>query len=267
MISSTNWPTIDAVICSVEDERFEKAITALRGLSSLGLKSIIRITDALSMAEGYNRGAAVSDADWIIFCHDDVSIVELDVVAFKMVLEQADVFGPCGTKRLLGPNWYHANSDQLLGRIFHRNLDHSSSFDLHIFGSRKYNVSFAQALDGVLIGSRRDVWKNLKFDESIEGFTQYDIDYSYRAFLSKKKVVTLNNMVLFHDSHVNEFSDLKMQAWKHNQLKFCMKFNLLPFSGYEYVKHESIIYKELPIWNSFYESGSKEPKIVCLSKG
>ena len=79
---------------------------------------IIRISDARSMAEGYNRGYRQSCGPWIVFCHDDISFVSEDVT-FRLMkgFLQCDVVGVCGTSRLVSGNWYNAAPPFISGAV------------------------------------------------------------------------------------------------------------------------------------------------------
>lgn len=240
-----HWPSIDVVVCSIDDDRFRKMSDNLHAkLDSIGLRRILRVDDARAMHDGYNRGAALSDADWLLFCHDDITILDLVQETWRQALRTTEVFGPCGTDCLQGPNWYEASPNHLHGSVVAPTPD-LVGFEHQIFGRHSSLVRGAQALDGLFIMSRRSVWDAIRFSDDFEGFTLYDIDFTYRAYLLGHRVAVLTDLLLLHDSHVANFSAEKVAAWQANQAVFLEKFAFRR-RGESYVKHETVRLNGLP---------------------
>lgn len=240
------WPLIDVVVCSIDDDRFHGVSENLQTkLGGAGLRRIIRVDDARAMHDGYNRGAAKSDADWLLFCHDDIAVLGLVKENWRRALETTDVFGPCGTDCLHGPNWYDSPPNRLHGSVVAPTPDRRG-FEHQVFGTRGPLVERAQALDGLFIMSRRSVWEAIRFSDDFTGFTLYDIDFTYRAYLHGHRVAVLTDLLLLHDSHVANFSADKVAAWEANQATFIEKFAFRR-RGESYVKHETIQLDGLPV--------------------
>lgn len=239
------WPSVDAVVCSIDDDRFRSVSDSLYAeLGGIGLRRVIRVDDARAMPDGYNRGAMVSDADWLLFCHDDIVVLNLVRQTWRQALDMTDVFGPCGTDCLQGPNWYEASPNHLHGSVV-APTPHRLGFEHQIFGRRGPLVRRAQALDGLFIMSRRSVWDAIRFSDDFVGFTLYDIDFTYRAYLLGHRVAVLTDLLLLHDSHVANFSAEKVAAWEANQAVFVEKFAFRR-RGENYVKHETVQLDGLP---------------------
>jgi len=66
---------ISIVMCSRDDTRFRRAQQHFIEVMGQEPHEIIRISDAKSMCEGYNRGFAQAKGDLIIFCHDDIEFL------------------------------------------------------------------------------------------------------------------------------------------------------------------------------------------------
>ena len=59
------------------------------------------LNDARSLCEAYNRGAAATRGEWIVFCHDDIRFLREDFAArLAAAMQRFDVFGPAGATRL-----------------------------------------------------------------------------------------------------------------------------------------------------------------------
>ncbi|MEI2771206.1 MAG: glycosyltransferase [Candidatus Competibacter sp.] len=65
---------ISIIICSVDDVKFARVERNYRNLLVNFPYEIIRIDDAVSLCEGYNRGIARSRGNYLIFSHDDIEI-------------------------------------------------------------------------------------------------------------------------------------------------------------------------------------------------
>lgn len=61
-----------------------------------------------------------------------------------------------------------------------------------------------QALDGVFMAMRSRVARALRFDaETFDHFHLYDLDFSYRAFVSGLRLAVCRDLVVFHNSNGN----------------------------------------------------------------
>jgi GT2 family glycosyltransferase len=237
--------SIDAVICSINPPKFQAVERNLHTfLDEVGFNRAIMVENAPSMTIGYNRGARQSSADWIVFCHDDIELLDVNLATVRTALESLDIFGLAGTDLLRGANWYDSDSNRLFGSVFAPRPD-TNTFEQQIFGRGPAIVRNIQALDGIFIACRRDMWANVLFDEEIEGFTLYDIDFCYRAYLSGARLGLLTDFVVYHDSHVGNFSAEKIRSWERNQERVRHKLGLRK-SDEGYVKHETVLYDRLP---------------------
>jgi len=208
------------VVASNDDERFNSF--RVRLLQALGAgTNIIRISDARSMAEAYNRAAAASNDEWLIFCHDDVFVLNDDANnVLARAMRESDVFGCCGTTRLVSGNWYDAGTPFTVGSVVARDTRNNGEYQLQVFGIRPQRVvPGIAALDGILIACKRGVWRALGgFDEvKFGGFHGYDVDFSFRANLSGFRVAVASDLLLTHESRVDDFSRQKFAEWQEAQ--------------------------------------------------
>ncbi len=109
---------ISIIICSVDDARFAAVSANLAGLLKDEPREIVRIPDARSICEGYTRGIARSRGEHLVFCHDDIEILNPDFAArLKQHLSQFDLVGVAGTSRLIRGEWVAAGPPYIFGQV------------------------------------------------------------------------------------------------------------------------------------------------------
>lgn len=213
------------VTCSVDDTRFARVSASVAACMGGERWELIRIPDARSLAEGYNRGLAQSRGQYIIFCHDDIEFLQADVGArLQAHFAVHEVLGVAGTTCLKDSHWISAGTPSIHGQVLQpvgRDGD-GSGYVLNVFCQRGGAVPATpvQAVDGLFIAARRDVAEALRFDEAVfDGFHLYDLDFSYRAFLRGFRVGICHDLLIYHQSHGD-----KGEAWRRHALRFEEKF-------------------------------------------
>ncbi len=222
---------VSAIICSIRPEYFAHIEARLKAIFTRHQLEVIGIHDAKSLCEGYNRGASLSSGDVLIFCHDDIEIVHDDFAARLLQhLQTHDLVGVAGTSKLVDGDWGHGGPPYLHGQIIHRTAGDSalnaakmSGYIYLGIGLQDAVIEDIQAVDGVFIATKRAVWEALRFDETtFNGFHLYDIDFTYRAFVSGYKLAIPLDLLLIHFS-----TGRYDQAWQQHNLKFLDKFPAL----------------------------------------
>jgi len=207
---------VSVVVCSVEEER-RRRIRAEYERAFAGRRfELVQIGDAKSLAEAYNRGAARSSGEVIVFSHDDIEILSADF-ADRLLAHFAgcDLVGVAGTTRLAGPSWTRAPRPSLHGCVAHESGPGAWVFDW--YGPPR--AAGAQALDGLFFAARRTLWEKVRFDErTFDGFHLYDTDFSYRAHLAGFRVGVACDLLLLHSSR-GSFD----AAWKKYSARFMEK--------------------------------------------
>ncbi|WP_250865914.1 glycosyltransferase [Caballeronia sp. INSB1] len=220
--------SVSIVVNSRDNHRFRQFEERFLAKVNLPKLEVIRIEDAKSMAEGYNRGAERATGQWIFFCHDDIGILDHDADRILSdAMSNSDLFGPCGTTRLISGNWYDAGEPYNMGAVVAPDPGRQGEYRLELFGrSPKRHVAGIQALDGLFIACTRKVYDVLRgFDETrLKGFHTYDIDFTFRAYLAGFACIVANELTLLHDSNVSEFSEQKLDEWKNEQTRFEQRF-------------------------------------------
>ncbi|WP_083354853.1 glycosyltransferase [Mesorhizobium sp. LCM 4577] len=216
--------SISVVTCTNDPDGYGEMKDSFLRFAGLSEEiEFIPIRSARSMSAGYNEGMKAARGEWLIFCHDDIRIVQSDSKGLSSAFEAFDVFGVCGTKRCQSSNWYYSDSNDLLGRVVIPGRSASEPDLLEVFSPLTGNCS-AQALDGIFIASRSEIARNVRFSEEIEGFTCYDIDFTYRCHLNGHKVGVSSAVLLKHYSKVETFSSEKIDGWRRNQEALSLKF-------------------------------------------
>jgi len=217
-------PRLSVIICSIDDDRFANVSANLRqhfrGLSH----ELIRIDDAGSLAEGYNRGMARSRGELLIFCHDDIEVLQPDFLRRLLAhLERCDVVGVAGTTRLKDSHWGSAGAPATHGQVL-QPLEAGEGYVLNVFCQDEHPVEEAagaiQALDGLFIAARRPVAQAVRFDEhTFDGFHLYDLDFSFRAHLAGYRVGVCHDILIYHHSNGR-----KDEVWRRYGVRFEDKF-------------------------------------------
>lgn len=201
--------TLSVIICSVDDARFGRIARQYHELLTDIPHEIIRIDDASSLCEGYNRGIARSCGDYLIFSHDDLQIWTADFGQRLLGhLQHCDVIGVAGTNRLTDTgeqialwkytSWGAAGLGHVFGRIVQRQDD---AYAVVVYGAPTPLVEGIQALDGAFIAVRRSVVEAVSFDaETFDGFHLYDLDFSYRAFRQGFRLGVFTDIAILHES-------------------------------------------------------------------
>ncbi|MCC6133798.1 MAG: glycosyltransferase [Gammaproteobacteria bacterium] len=252
-------PLLSIIICSIDDERFAKVARNYRDLLAAIPHEIIRINDAKSLCEGYNRGIARSRGEYLIFSHDDIEIWTPDFgQRLLRHLGCCDVVGVAGTDLLVDANttkkvnwiWGGAGPAHVFGRIIQLALDEKDyKYTVNLYGVPSLLIEGMQALDGVFIAMRRSVAVTLGFDqETFDGFHLYDIDFTYRAFHQGFRIGVFNDIAIIHYSS-GRYDE---HEWNFNQ-RFLNKFaGIIPKRQTLYWKTAKIGFQQIDEILAFY---------------
>ena len=191
--------TFSVVTCSINDKNFNRLSDNYRKIIPGDRLEIIRIDNARSLAEGYNRGFKRASGSIVIFCHDDLEIIDGDLARVIVLgLAKFDLVGAAGTTRLVGPGWIGAGWPHIHGLIVHHR---PNGYSVDLYGPLQRTIPEIQALDGLFLAGERELFQNLPFDEqNFDHFHLYDIDLSYQAYQRGCRIAVLNDLGLIHRS-------------------------------------------------------------------
>jgi GT2 family glycosyltransferase len=216
-----NMIFISVIICSVNDTSFAEISHQLRTLLRDMPFEIVRINDALSLAEGYNRGARASRGDWLVFCHDDIAIMTPDLVdRLYHHCATFDFFGLVGTTRLYSGSWFDAGRPYIHGACISPAV---GGVELALFDEKFEAIRDAQAVDGIFIAVKRQSFDALQgFDENLcGGFDLYDIELSFRAHLAGLECGIAADILVYHDSlPITARSEERILQWRRAKAAF-----------------------------------------------
>jgi hypothetical protein len=211
------------VVCSIDAGKFERVGASYARAFGGAPWELIGIHDARSLAEGYVRGFARARGEAIVFSHDDIDVLSADLGgSVARALEAVDVAGVVGTTRLTGPAHAWAGKGYSRGRIAEP-AKGCGGLQLVVYNPAPGVTPGLEAIDGVFMAARREAVAAIGFDaETFDGFHLYDIDFSYRAHLSGRKVGITSEIVLRHDSEGG--FDAK---WEEYARRFVTKFPMV----------------------------------------
>ncbi|HEY5292882.1 MAG TPA: glycosyltransferase [Burkholderiales bacterium] len=191
---------VSVLICSADPERFARAEAMYRRLLREVPHEIVLISDARSLAEGYNRALRRARHDIVVFTHDDVEIVSPDFAARLLrALGRHELIGLAGTRKMVGAAWHFAGHPHLAGQVGMSNADAGYLVTLYGIGERESKG--LQALDGLFLATRRDAALRLGFDEAtFDGWHLYDLDFSLRASSAGMDCAACNDILAVHAS-------------------------------------------------------------------
>jgi GT2 family glycosyltransferase len=192
---------LSVIVCSADPAKAAASAAHYHRLLGAEPHEVIGIPDARSLAEGYNRGVARSRGELLVFSHDDVEVLTPDLVP-RLVSHLAahDVVGMAGTTRLIDGNWVSAGPPHIFGQVAHP-APSGKGYVVCLYGAPTLRAEPVQALDGLFLACRREVFASLCFDEqTFDGFHCYDSDFTFAAYLAGFRLAVCNDIALLHAS-------------------------------------------------------------------
>ncbi|MDR3089249.1 MAG: glycosyltransferase family protein [Desulfobulbaceae bacterium] len=215
-----NAPSFSVIICSINPWKFASCARHYEALLAGFPYEIIGIHDAASLAEGYNRGMARAAGDIFIFSHDDLLILD-DHFATKISerLRDYDILGFAGTSRLTPGSWLASGQPCLRGVMAHTSRQR---LGLALYGVDEWPVAGGiEAIDGLLMIAQRQAALAVGFDAAtFDGFHCYDLDFSFAAHLSGRKIGVVCDMPIIHSSG----GDFTGDSWRRYTRLFQQKY-------------------------------------------
>jgi glycosyltransferase involved in cell wall biosynthesis len=197
---------ISVIICSKDLEASEKLEMNVSKTIKTDFEVVIidNSKNSYSIFEAYNLGISKSRGEIICFLHEDIKIhtVGWGKIILRIFNSRPDIgaVGVAGSKfRTTMPSpWWQAPEDCKSINI----LQHLNEEDL--VKVVRWNYGFDEEteevgyIDGVFIAMAKK--NNLKFNEQIQGFHNYDSDISLQCRLKGLKVLVTNSILIEHYS-------------------------------------------------------------------
>jgi GT2 family glycosyltransferase len=210
---------ISIVICSITPANLQAARRNLSALLADEPHEFISITDAKSLAEGYNRGVRQARGELLVLCHDDIEVISPD---FRQILlsrlQRFDLIGVAGATQLKGPRWLQAGPPHIFGQIAHY-IQTEQAYDVVVWSVPARAIPGICVMDGVFLAGKRKVFENVQFDEqTFDGFHLYDLDFTFRAARSGFRLGVCTDLAIIHAS-IGSYD----QAWERSAARFSDK--------------------------------------------
>tara|TARA_R110000803_G_scaffold185989_1_gene248458 strand:+ start:107 stop:1615 length:1509 start_codon:yes stop_codon:yes gene_type:complete len=184
-----------------------------------GLKNKIEVIEIInngeSLTKSYNRGLKMVNNRIVVFCHDDI-IFEKNGWARKLLenFKNSDygIIGIAGTTNLHESGRWWADQSKMVGSVKHRH--NGKTWESKYSGKFKNKIIETIIVDGLFFAIDKDKIKE-EFDESVEGFHFYEIDFCFRNHLKDVKIGVTFDVKVIHKS-IGQTND----EWEKNRLSF-----------------------------------------------
>lgn len=145
----------------------------------------------MGICEAYNKGAAKSQYNYLLFIHEDILFNTNnwgELLVNHLKKDKVGVVGLAGSNYVpIAPSaWSVIDSKYTFGNV--NNTDKVTRPNAKVF-----------ALDGVFLAVRKLVFNEFNFDENLKGFHGYDTDFSLR-------IATKYNNYVVRDIFIRHFS-------------------------------------------------------------
>ena len=191
---------LSVVICSSDARQYAAAAASYKRALEGWPHEMLRIDDASSLAEGYNRGASAATGEVLIFSHDDVEILAPDFgVRLARRLDECDVLGVAGATRATGPAWSFAGWPYLHGSVIY---PEGTGYRVSVYSRTAPLARGLRVMDGVFLAMRREVALGIGWDaRTCDGFHGYDIDFTLRAAQAGLRLAAATDLGVVHRSY------------------------------------------------------------------
>lgn len=178
------------IICSNNDLLLEECIHYINHLyvpSGYGI-DLLTINDASSMTQGYNEGMATSHARYKIYMHQDVFILNRNILSDLLEIFRSDptigMIGMIGYDSVSpdGLMWHWRQTGNLYPREAAQSLPKPDDYRYHF---SEDGISFAAEIDGFFMATCHDLpWDT----EYLKGWDFYDAFQSIRFLENGYKI-------------------------------------------------------------------------------
>lgn len=218
---------ISVVYCSrASNPNHEKHLKETSGIHK-GFEVIEIINNGVSLTECYNEGLKKAKNNIVVFCHDDILLMNKNwgnkILKHFSKNEELGILGVAGSKSLPKSARWWDNPKTMYGRVQHTDKGKTwlSAYSKDLSGKLEDVV----LVDGLFFAIHRNRIKK-EFDESVEGFHFYDVDFCFKNHLEGVRISVCTDVKVNHMS-IGQTND----KWEDNRVNFGVKyFNELPSS-------------------------------------
>lgn len=195
-----------------------------------------------SLSQTYNEILSESKTDIVVLCHDDIYF-DTNSWYNKILSHFQDtdfgIIGVAGTTYMPKSGMWWEDRTKMVGIVNHES--EGKKWESKYSGGLGNGIKETVVVDGVFLVVKKSSLKQT-FDETVEGFHFYDIQFCFRNFIEGVKIGVISNVRITHKS-----IGMTNHQWEKNRNLFSEKFkSFLP----------KIIYKK---------NGDKLKILLCLS--
>lgn len=216
---------ISVVYCTKEHK--PEYIEHVRKSSGLKDIEIIEyINHGESLTKFYNKGLLETKNNIVVFCHDDL-IMNSNNWGKKILnhFNNTDfgILGVAGTTDLSESGRWWDDNTKMLGQVRHQH--EGKSWDSIYCSNFGESILPSVIVDGLFFVVNKERIK-VNFDENVNGFHFYEIDFCFNNHLNGVKVGVMSNIRITHKS-----IGMTNEEWEINRLQFVNKYkNNLPYN-------------------------------------
>jgi glycosyltransferase involved in cell wall biosynthesis len=210
---------ISIVYCTREENK-KHTDHLLKACGNPKVEIIEYINKGESLTKFYNKALAETKNDIVVFAHDDI-IVETKQIANRIVRmfennPEYGIIGVAGTKYLSNTGRWWDERKSMYGKVAHT---HEGKTWLSEYSpDQDKRLEETIIVDGVFFAVNKNRIKQ-NFDEAVEGFHFYDVDFSFRNHLEGVKVGVTTEIRINHMS-----IGMTNEQWESNRVQFADKF-------------------------------------------
>ena len=217
-------PMLSIIICSIEEYRLVQLKENIaKSIGSIDYEIIVinNLIQKLDIAVAYNRGIENSKFPYLIFLHEDIIFHTQDwgkIVLKYFENSKVGLLGVAGSriKTEIPSGWWHQRSKHILMNII-QHPENGKKQNIQ-FGFEGRTESEVVVIDGVFMAARKT--ENIRFDENLSGFHNYDQSISLLYRKNQYKVLVTNKILIEHFSEGN-----KNEEWIDSLVRFHHKYN------------------------------------------
>jgi glycosyltransferase involved in cell wall biosynthesis len=210
---------ISIVYCTREENK-KHSEHLLKACGNPKVEVIEYINKGESLTKFYNKALNETKHDIVVFVHDDV-IVETKQLINKIQRifdknPEYGIVGVAGTKYLSETGRWWDNPKTMYGKVAHTH--EGKTWLSEYSGDQDRRLEETVVVDGVFFAIHKGRIKK-QFDESVEGFHFYDVDFCFQNHLEGVKVGVTTEIRINHMS-----IGMTNDQWEVNRQKFAEKY-------------------------------------------
>jgi len=210
---------ISIVYCTREENK-QHCEHLLKVCGNPNVEVIEYINKGEGLTKFYNKGLNETKHDIVLFIHDDV-IIDSKQIASKIVRMfdnnlDYGIIGVAGTKYMSESGRWWDKPKSMYGRVAHT---HEGKTWLSEYSpDQNKRLEETIIVDGLFFAVNKNRIKK-QFDESVQGFHFYDVDFSFQNHLEGVKVGVTTEIKVTHKS-----IGMTNDQWELNRQVFAEKF-------------------------------------------